>query len=226
MAKRKVPLLNGEYYHIYNRGVDKRNIFTTESDIERFTQSMREFNTVEPIGSIYENSFRKVTRQTINHQLGNQVSKLVEIISYCINPNHYHFILRQIEDQGISKFMKSLNGGYTKYFNEKNKRNGSLFQGKFQSVHVASNEQLLYVHAYVNLNYIVHGLVGVNGEPISNLIRSSWNEYIGKNKNNMCEKDIILGQFENIDTYKKDSLAIVSEIAQKRHEFKNFLLEE
>ena len=138
----KTPFVTGEFYHIYNRGVDKRNIFITQEDLNRFIQSMIEFNVIEPIGSIYENSF-------IKKQLGNETSKLsksvnlkpprlkeklINIIAHCLNPNHFHFILEAKEDNGISEFIKRLAGGYTKYFNNKYARSGSLFPGSIQIV--------------------------------------------------------------------------------------------
>ena len=95
---RKVALVEGEYYHIYNRGVDKRTIFQDQEDLSRFFQSMEEFNYVEPIGSIFQNSFNKKRKNS---------KKLVEIICYCLNPNHFHFVLRQFVENGISEFMKS-----------------------------------------------------------------------------------------------------------------------
>ena len=67
---------------------------------------------------------------------------LVQIICYCLNPNHYHLLLKEIKDGGISEFMKRVGGGYTWYFNNKHKRSGTLFQGRFKSVHIKSNEQL------------------------------------------------------------------------------------
>ena len=101
MSIRKTPFVNGEFYHIYNRGVDKREIFMDDFDIQRFFQSMTEFNVLEPIGSIYENSF-------VDKQLGGGASKLerlVNFVAYCLNPNHYHFLLEQVADKGIEKFM-------------------------------------------------------------------------------------------------------------------------
>ncbi len=195
---RKTPFINGEFYHLYNRGVDKRNTFEDQEDVNRFFQSMEEFNVVEPVGSIYENSFRK------KNKLGGRTSKLdklVEFVCYCINPNHYHFIVSQTRDNGISEFMKRLSGGYTYYFNNKNKRSGSLFQGTFKSVHIDSNEYLLHLSAYVNLNNKVHKLNSSSYK----LVRSSWNEYIERNKKrqaDFCEKSIVLGQFKNPSEYK------------------------
>ena len=200
---RKTPFVNGEFYHIYNRGVDKRDIFSDEDDIDRLFQCMNEFNVAEPIGSIYENSFK---RQQLKDQLGSRTPKfvrLVNFITYCLNSNHYHFILEQVSDKGIEKFMQRLGTGYTNYFNNKHKRSGALFQGKFKSVHIDSNEYLLHLSAYVNLNNKVHQL----GSSTSKLIRSSWDEYIKtaivkNNKAEFCKKDIILDQFKNIDEYK------------------------
>ena len=201
---RKTRFVNGEIYHVYNRGTDKRIIFSDNEDVERFIQSMEEFNVIEPIGSIYENSFiLKSNHVTVLKSQGKK-EKLVNFIAYCLNPNHYHFLLEQVADRGIEKFMQRLGNGYTKYFNNKNKRSGVLFQGKFKSVHIDSNEYLLHVSAYVNLNNRVHKL----GHRMSKLeivkSRSSWGEYMGDNKlgNGFCKKDIILGQFKNVDDYR------------------------
>lgn len=82
---------------------------------------------------------------------------MVKFIAYCINPNHYHFILQQVSEKGIEKFMQRLGMGYAKYFNNRRKRSGTLFQGKFKARHIDSNEYLLHVSSYVNLNYKLIG---------------------------------------------------------------------
>jgi putative transposase len=195
---RKVPFVENEYYHIYNRGVDKRPIFADNEDLDRFFQSIEEFNSVEPIGSIFKNSFndKKDTK------------KLVEIICYCLNPNHFHFVLRQISENGISEFMKRI-GGYTWYFNHRHKRNGALFQGRFKSSHINTNEYLLHVSAYVNLNN------RFKGEPYK-LSKSSWDEYLGKGNDLICSTDIILGQFKNPKDYEKFALSSLKDILRRK----------
>ncbi len=223
MSIRKTPFVNNQYYHVFNRGVDKRQIFEEYEDLQRFFQSMDEFNTFEPIGSIFENSFRK-------NPLGSKASKLskmqgkeklVNFICYCINPNHYHFLLQQITNKGIEKFMHRLGTGYTKYFNHKYDRNGSLFQGKFKSVHISSNEYLLHLSAYINLNDKVHKL----GSKASKwLTKSSWNEYLRGDKNDFCKKDIILGQFNSPKEYKNSAEESLAGILERK-EMKQFLLE-
>ncbi|MCR4279763.1 MAG: transposase [Candidatus Zambryskibacteria bacterium] len=196
---RKVPFVEGEYYHIYNRGVDKRSIFQDHEDLERFFQSIKEFNSVEPIGSIFENSFDKTK---------NKRDKLVEIICYCINPNHFHFILRQLTENGISEFMKRL-GGYTWYFNNKHRRSGALFQGVFKSKHIDNDSYLRHVSAYVNLNN------RFKGEPYK-LSKSSWEEYIGDENDCICSPEIVLGQFRNPKEYQSFARASLKDILKRK----------
>ncbi len=247
MGRRKTPFVPREHYHIYNRGVDKRNIVSSEKDMDRFFQSMEEFNTIEPIGSIYENSFVK-KEQLVG--LGGLASKslkvkdtgkkLVEFITYCVNPNHFHFILRQVAENGIKKFMHRLATGYTMYFNEKEKRSGSLFQGRFKAIHINSNEYILHLSAYVNLNDRVHKLAGFGGSTSKSIelvrSRSSWREYVGgteyggykKDGKNFCKKDIILGQFRNRKEYEEFAKSSLEGILERRAELKglsDFLLE-
>ena len=225
MANRKSSFAIGEHYHVYNRGVDKRITFTDEYDIRRFFQSMVEFNTIDPIGSLYENSFLQLGGET--PKLG---EKLVNIIAYCLNPNHFHLILEQLVDGDISEFMKRLGGGYTGYFNKKYERSGSLFQGVFKDVHIDSNEYLLHVSAYVNLNDRVHKLGNQLGGETPKLVRSmsSWGEYTDKRIKGICEREIILGQFKNIKEYKKFALSSLETIVKRKEELRyisEFLLE-
>lgn len=228
----KTPFVAGEFYHVYNRGVDKRNIFTNQEDLNRFVQSMVEFNVIEPIGSIYENSFVKnqlgnetSKSKLVNFKLSKSKEKLINIIAHCLNPNHFHLILEAREDNGISEFMKRLAGGYTKYFNNKYVRSGSLFQGVFKSVHIDSNEYLLYSSAYVNLNDEVHGIHQLGNET-SKLVRSSFGEYVNAEEvgdgNKLCEKGIILEQFKNRNEYVAFAKDTVKEIARRRKEDKDF----
>ena len=224
---RKIPFENGEFYHVYNRGVDKRIVFSDEDDLNRFMQSMEEFNVIDPIGSIYQNSFIK-NKSDSTDQLGHPMSKLklVNFICYCLNPNHYHFILEQVSDKGIEKFMQRLGNGYTKYFNNKNKRSGVLFQGKFKAVHIDSNEYLLHASAYVNLNDRVHQLGGKDSKLVKS--RSSWGEYTGKSKGDFCNKDIILEQYKSVREYQKFAESSVEDMIKKKVEMKKmegYLLE-
>jgi len=211
MPTRKIKFVEREYYHIYNRGVDKRDVFSDKKDLQRFLQSIEEFNTKNPIGSLYENSFVK------EKELGGRTSKLVKFIALCLNRNHYHFIITPIIENGIEKFMQRLGTGYTMYFNEKHKRNGALFQGKFKGKHIDSNEYLLRVSAYINLNNYSR-----NGENKKELSFSSWEEYTQANHiKDICDKKIILEQFKSKEEYKKFSLEAWQDACAKKDELNN-----
>lgn len=232
MSMKKIVFLENQYYHIYNRGVDKRIIFDEYFDILRFYQSMQEFNSVEPIGSIYENRFNHKIKK-----LGGatpKFEKLVDIVAYCLNPNHYHLILTPVVENGISEFMRRLNGGYTVYYNLKNKRNGSLFQGTFKSVYIDSDSYLRFLSVYINLNFKVHKKISKEGLTKNKKLcfKSSWDEYLkaeikkGKigdgskvknQENDICKKDMILSHFDSIKDYKKFAEGTLIKIREKRY---------
>jgi len=207
---RKSEFANGEFYHIYNRGVDKRQIVLDQTDADRFIESLEDFNSVEPIGSIYEHSFEK------NSVLSKKSKKLVNLVCYCLNPNHYHLLLEQLVDGGIEKFLHRLGMGYSKYFNHKYQRNGALWQGRFKSVYIDDNEYLLHLSAYINLNDQTHQL----GHPVSKLVRSSWGEYLGSAKNNLCRPTMILEQFNQAKDYEEFALEALELIKTRKLEFK------
>lgn len=213
---RALQFINREHYHIFNRGVDKRIIFSEQEDIDRFFQSIKAFNTLNPIGSIYEHSFKEDKLGS----LASKLDKLVNFICYCLNSNHYHFILEQLTDNGIEKLMHRLGTGYTNYFNNKYDRSGSLFQGTFKAVHINSNEYLLHLSAYVNLNDKIHEKLKLG----SLAPKSSWDEYTNKNTEAFCSKDIILGQFKNRGEYKKFAKTSLEWIKENKEATK-FLLE-
>ncbi len=185
---REVVFVEKEFYHIYNRAVDKRNLFNNFGDTERFFNGIEQFNTPKVLGNLLR---------------GHRVStdpKLVNIIAYCVNPNHFHFILEQVEERGIERFMHKLGMGYSKYFNTKYERSGALFQGKFQAKLIDSNGYLLHLSTYINLNHLAHG----RGHSVSTLSRTSWDEYTRENfTDGICKKEIVLGQFKNKKEYKK-----------------------
>lgn len=213
MGNRKIRFENGEYYHIFNRGVDKRDVFMSAEDSRRFLRGLQEFNTTNPIGSLNKNSFRK---QKGEHNSTEQ--PLVELVTYCVNKNHYHLLVRQLVDGGVSKFMQKIGTGYTNYFNERGERTGALFQGKFKAVHITTNAQLLYVSVYINLNYLVHGYTRLD----NGIIMSSWEEFTSLSADEMCCKQIILEQFGNDrNQYRIFAIAAITEIVERRKRMKS-----
>ncbi len=150
---RREPLVTGEYYHIYNRGVDKRDVFSDKNDLERFKETIKQFNQTEGIGSL--EMYHKSVRALGSHP---KAKPLVAMVAFCINPNHFHFVLKQLVDGGIAKFMQKVLAGYTYYFNQKNQRSGTLFQGTFKSKLVKNENYFRKIFAYVNKNYLIHDI--------------------------------------------------------------------
>lgn len=144
--QRKITFSVGEYYHLYNRGVEKRKIFVWKKDWARFHRLLYAANSTNPI------RFRDIENLTLDSiDRGNPI---VGIGAYVLMPNHFHILAREIVEGGISKFMEKLATGYSMYFNKKYERVGPLFQGRFRGEHVDSNEYLKYLYAYIHLNPI------------------------------------------------------------------------
>jgi REP element-mobilizing transposase RayT len=206
---RKDPLITGLYYHIYNRGVDKRDIFVTKADLDRFVLSVREFNIVKPIGSIKERMIELKESSGVQHP-----QPLVSIVCYCFNPNHFHIILKQEVDGGISEFFKRLLGGYTNYFNLIYKRSGALFQGRFKSKLINDDAYFLKIRPYTHLNYLVHDIP----KEKMHLVLSSEKEYDRNNFVLVSEKEAkeLLKFYGGNKNFKEECLNVISWIRGER----------
>jgi hypothetical protein len=208
----RIQFAENEFYHVYNRGTDGRNITLDKHDSDRFMHSAIAFNTHEPIGSIFQKYFSTPTTiSSRSTKIDPPNDPLVDFVCHCLNPNHYHLLLAPLVDGGISKFMQKFGGGYTRYFNEKYGRSGVLFQGKYKARHIENDHDLIRMSAYINLNNKVHQL----STPTTKLVRSSWGEYVLGDKG-MCSKDIVLGQFSTIASYQREAQEIVRDIVKER----------
>lgn len=192
MPYRTTPLVNDEFYHIFNRGVEKRSIFATTSDYEHFLRILNyyQFEGPKPRFSQF-NRFQNFKLE--------QNQKIVEIICYCLMPNHFHLLLRQTRDGGISEFMRKISDSHTRYFNTKYERIGSLFQGAFKAVRIESDEQLIHVSRYIHLNPSVSLLV----KDLKDYPWSSYPDYIGTRNSKLCVKKPIISFFKSKGDYEK-----------------------
>lgn len=167
VSRRKILFANNHIYHVFNRGVHKSTIFQHDSDYRYWEMLLYWCANYDYPYSTYLNRLQefKQTRNSKDNfiQLFDQKYKyphpLVEILAYVEMPNHYHLVLEQVSDDGISRFMQKLSTAFTMYINAKYDFSGSLFQGKFQAVFVDTDEQLIQVLRYVLRNPINAGLV-------------------------------------------------------------------
>jgi putative transposase len=145
MSQRKIPFAPGEFYHLYNRGNSRQLLFRDEHDHARFVELLFIANRTEPFNIPNARKGDGIYERTTD-------APLVAIGAYCLMPNHFHILVTQIEENGISKFMQKLSTGYSMYFNIKYRRTGGLFEGKFKSQHASSDRQLQYLFSYIHLN--------------------------------------------------------------------------
>ncbi|HEY0979957.1 MAG TPA: transposase [Candidatus Paceibacterota bacterium] len=194
----------GEYYHIYNRGMQKQLIFNDDLDRFRLLFNLFTFQSKTKIKTINRKFKQSVQSRTLNisQDLIQSVVKerMVEVVTFCFMPNHFHLIVKEIVDKGVAKYMQRVLTAYTKYFNTRHGNSGHLFQGPYKAVHIENDEQLMYVSAYIHKNP-----VEVKGVTIENYYWSSYQDYVGDSRwKILMMPEIILGRYSDTrDTYKK-----------------------
>ncbi|HXF43983.1 MAG TPA: transposase [Candidatus Paceibacterota bacterium] len=150
----KPAFIKDKIYHIYNRGVEKRNIFINDKDRYRFIHCLFEFNDEASADNLFYYFNRKNSEVELQYLKPQRKPRklLVNILAFCLMPNHYHFLLQPLREGGVVRLMQKLGTGYTNYFNKKYGRVGSLFQGRFKAVLVNENSHLLHLPYYIHCN--------------------------------------------------------------------------
>lgn len=202
MATRKIPLATEELYHLYNRGVDKRIVFSSNFEYQRFLNTLL----YSQYPHLKRFSWNKFPLDKLGQEHKNDA--IVQLLGFCLIPNHFHLVVRQLIDSGISKFMHGLGTSYTNFFNTKHERSGSLFQSTFQSVHIKTDEQLIHVIRYIHLNPAVSGLV----EKPEDWFWSSHLDYLNLRKPPLIDTQEVLSYF-----------SLTNDPGQKINAYKNFV---
>jgi len=234
MAERKSQFANGEIYHIVMRAIDGIDLFRDNKDYLRMIHDLFEFNDVNPAPSVFRVNFHRnktnVTKSDLVTLNGERRKRdlLVEILAFCLMPNHVHLLLRQLRDNGISKFMQKF-GGYALYFNGKYSRRGYLFQNRFREVHIDNDRQFSVVFVYIHTNPVALIYPGWKERGVTNVPRavkfienyrwSSYTDYLGKKNfpsvtSRECIQDIIGGP--------DDCRVFVNEWLEFKHDFADF----
>ncbi len=139
-----------DFYHVLNRGVEKRKIFLDTRDYNRFVHDLYIFNQQGRVDANHR--FNTPQNMDIGCPYFEEKDRLVKIHFFCLMPNHYHLLVSPLIEGGVSQFMKKVNMGYAKYFNERYDRSGALFQGKYKSIHVVEDAHFMYLPYYIHLN--------------------------------------------------------------------------
>uniref|UniRef100_A0A7C4XLJ5 Transposase IS200-like domain-containing protein n=1 Tax=candidate division WOR-3 bacterium TaxID=2052148 RepID=A0A7C4XLJ5_UNCW3 len=208
---RKIPLINGQIYHIFSKSIAGFRVFRNKREYERFIEMVKFYRhkSVPVKFSAYEGF---PDRNSYYEKKIKSLECLVQIIAYCIMPTHFHLVLKQLLDNGITIFLKNLLDSYTRYFNLKNERKGPLWQGRFKSVLVDNNVYLLHLTRYIHLNPVVDNLVG---KP-EDWYYSSYREYIHSVSDRLCSFseyiDLKPEEYKEFVEIRKDYLNSIKEI--------------
>lgn len=222
MPLRPEPLVVGEIYHIINRGVASMPILIDDRHYQHFLETSLYYQHQKlPLRYSY---FARLPQSAKTDTLA-KLSKeyFVEIICYCLMPNHFHLLLKQLTDNGISNFMMKFCDSYTRYFNTKNKRIGPILQGRFKSVRIETEQQLLHVSRYIHLNPYSGGIIKKISE-LKDYSYSSLPEYLSLTQKPLCQKDMILSYFKKPGSY-WDFIAGQADYQRELSLIKNLLLE-
>ena len=191
MPIRKHIFAEGEYYHIFNRSLNRTPIFSGKREANQFLNSLQ-FYMQETPGFKYS-LFKKLKNIDIKPPY------LVSVQAFVLMPNHFHFLLRQESTEGISIFMRRLIDSFSHYFNIKNERKGPLFEGRFRSVHIETEMQFLHVHRYIHLNPVTGYLVE---DPADYDFSSYW-DYVKKIRYPWIDTSLIIDHFRSIKSYEQ-----------------------
>ncbi|PIP51529.1 hypothetical protein COZ61_00655 [Candidatus Berkelbacteria bacterium CG_4_8_14_3_um_filter_33_6] len=203
MGIRKVELSNEQYYHVFNRSIAKYEIFTSDREYQHFIYSLRYY--LAPEAHLKMSRFTELSTKNQMKILNkrDRNNQPIDIICYCIMPTHFHLLVKQNKDFGVTNYLRLVQNSYSHYFNLKHKRSGPLWQGKFKNIQVKSDEQLLHLTRYIHLNPSNSILVDKPEEWLS----SSYNEYLNSNEDLCTYKDIIdidSSEYQNFVNDRKD----------------------
>ena len=172
--------MNTELYHILNRGVEKRNIFMDKQDFARFVHNMYEFNDTAPADNTARHQMSELRSRSYR-------DRIVDIHGWCLMRNHYHLLLSERIDGGLTLFLRKLNIGFAMYFNEKYKRSGTLFQGRTKKIHISSDAHFLHILHYIHLNPLDYhngsklwraGEIDNSADALNHLENYRWSSYL------------------------------------------------
>ncbi|RJR14963.1 hypothetical protein C4579_03525 [Candidatus Microgenomates bacterium] len=200
MPIRLTPLVSGEYYHVFNRGVARQPVFLQNKDYAHFLTTIQFYRFEKQpykLSRLYTHTI--MDQFKILQEMESLLKEEVQIHCFVLIPNHFHFLLKQVSNNGISVFMRKIQNSFTKFHNTKYERPGPLFQGPFKVKHVETERQLIHVSRYIHLNPLVSAIV--REKDFLDYPWSSLKYYLFP-KPSSVHTEIIMTQFKNVQEYK------------------------
>ncbi len=218
-TQRKITFLNNSYYHIFNRGIDRRPTFISKKEYNRAMELLYFYQFASIPIRFSKFSVLPIHKQQIYIDKMIESGKIVEIVAYCLMPNHFHLLIKQKKDNGISIFTSNIVNAYTKYFNTKHERTGPLFQGIFKAVYVETDEQLLHLTRYIHLNPVTSSLIKL--DELKAYPWSSYPLYILQDNNDSIvdKKEVsqILSAVPKYEEFVEDQVLYAKQLDEIKH---------
>ncbi len=203
MPYRKIPIVPSQIYHVFNRSIAGQTIFSVQKDYQRFIDVINYYRFDNlPIRYSHYKRLTQGQRDLFNDEFLTNNKSIIHIVSYCVMPNHFHLLLFSDKEHAISNFTRNVQNSYSKYYNTKYERNGSLFQSMFKAVRIENDEQLIHVSRYIHLNPITAYLIEVNRLEEYNW--SSIKAFLSDGEiNSFLEPDLVLSNFKSRAKYRE-----------------------
>lgn len=216
---RKTILATGQTYHIYNRGIERREVFTNKREYQRAVDVISYYrNAAVPIRFSRLMELPDDERLKVFDSLKRKSDYEVKIIAFCLMPNHFHLLIRQEKDGGTSRFISNYCNSYNKYFNKKYNRVGPLFQGAFKAVRIETDEQFIHLSRYIHLNPVSSFIIEEDG--LDTYPWSSLPEYLGKVEQGISDSQIVLSHFKSRQDYRRfvhDQVSYAQNLERIKH---------
>jgi len=202
MPSRRLPLVNNEIYHIFNRGITFQPVFIDKRDYRRGIGLMKFYSVLNPSVRYSQFMLLSQNNQMMLLEENKGKDRLVDILAYCLMPNHFHFLLKQNMENGIEEFVRKFEISYTRYFNVKRNRRGPLLQGQFKNVLIENDSQIMQVSRYIHLNPYTSHLIN-DYTLLQRYDWSSFKDYITSSKSVLTSTDLISSLFIGKNVYRE-----------------------
>jgi len=223
-TNRKLVFQNGSLYHIFNRGLDRRNVFQDTRELYRALELLSFYNHKDV--PVRYSQFLQLSLEAKDNTLKrlSENESLVDVLAFCLMPNHFHFHFRQKIDNSVSTFIANFTNSFTKYFNAKYKRIGPLFEGVFKAVFIESDDQLIHLSRYIHLNPVASSII--NSNQLLDYKWSSYSAYLSLSKESkiVLDKETVLSFFKTSKLYEEFVLDQI-DYGKKYEKIKHLILE-
>jgi len=198
MPRRNLVLAKDEIYHIFNRSIARENIFSNKINLKKALEILHFYRFPQQLRLSKFKALNEIQKKDYLLALKDK-SPLVEIYSFALMPNHYHLLLKQLQDNGIVRFIANFQNSFAKIFNLKNERDGAVFQNSFKAKRAETDEQFIHISRYIHLNPVTAYLISFN--QLANYPWTSFPIYVNEDKNSFVAVNFLLHLFGSKDKY-------------------------